>query len=229
MQIESSESNEMAKKRERDVRQEVDIAIAEPRIVRMRTLPEMRVTTYLTPELMEKLERQTRGKGVNRSEIIRNALTKHFEGSNSEIKADDGKIVVRSTRQTIFQIAVVLNALEEALDYDPKRHHNQPPPALRIDNPNYLAELQSLVAELRRLNDNLEGSKQSPTKRTRAPKKEIAKSAIDLRKHLNTFLSKYAATVGTGAGVLTVGALATLLYQLGMPEEVFSQILKKIK
>jgi hypothetical protein len=42
------------------------------------------------------------------------------------------------------------------------------------------------------------------------------------------FLNKYSATLGYGTGVMTLGLIATLLYQLGAGEAVFDHVLKKI-
>jgi hypothetical protein len=166
--------------------------------------------------------------GISKSSLMRQALQQYLgEKASPTIRSRNGKIIVRNTTQVLFYSRVVLTAVQDALDYDPQRD-NHPPPTLRIEGVDYLKELRSLVIELRRLNDNLEEAKSASPKRFSKPTKTVEKSAIDLRKHLNTFLNKYASTLGTGAGIVTVGALAALLYQLGIPETVFAQILKKI-
>jgi hypothetical protein len=166
--------------------------------------------------------------GISKSSLMRQALQQYLgEKASPTIRSRNGKIIVRNTTQVLFYSRVVLTAVQDALDYDPQRD-NHPPPTLRIERVDYLKELRSLVIELRRLNDNSEEAKSASPKRFSKPTKTVEKSAIDLRKHLNTFLNKYASTLGTGAGIVTVGALAALLYQLGIPETVFAQILKKI-
>jgi hypothetical protein len=120
----------------------------------------------------------------------------------------------------MFHSKLLIGAFKEALDYDEYRHHNQPPPALRLEDEEYLDELRRLVTELKQMNSFLAGLV--------ASKRAIGTPPIQLRKHLNTFLDKYASTLGHGAGVMTLGLIATLLYQLGAGDAVFDHLLKKI-
>jgi transcriptional regulator with XRE-family HTH domain len=127
---------------------------------------------------------------------------------------------IRSKTQVVFYSKLIVYALEEALDTTShERHHNKPPPDLVVDDEKYLQELRNLVAELKRLNDLLETHSLKST-----PKKPV----IELRKHLNTFLNRWAGTVGVGAGVMTLGAIAALLHQLGMDDAIFEQLQKKL-
>jgi hypothetical protein len=66
---------------------------------------------------------------------------------------------------------VLIEALQDALDYHPNRHHNRPAPDLRIsDDQQFIEELRSLVRELKRLNDLLEANKP----RVAAARKEVS-------------------------------------------------------
>ncbi len=179
---------------------------------------------------MEALEKLAASTNTNKAKIVRDAITAMLQSSDrpTPIKTRKGKIVVRSVPQAIFLSKLVIATIDEALEYDPTRHHNQPPPALWIEEPDYLSGIKQLVGELRRLNLNLEAIKTLKSLNPALPENEVEKSAIDVKKHVNKFLDKYASALGTGTGVLTVGLLATLLYQLGVPETVFEHILKKI-
>jgi phage shock protein A len=74
----------------------------------------------------------------------------------------------------------------------------QPSPASAVNRESdYLNEVRTLVAELKRLNENLEAlakeqarveTKSSPKRKKAAPKKEAEKSAVEVSKHVNTFL-----------------------------------------
>src|SRR5262249_25855061 len=64
---------------------------------------------------------------------------------------DEIKIKIKSRSQVIQYSMILICALEEIVDYDPARHHNRPPPELRIEDKDYLREIQNLIAELRTL------------------------------------------------------------------------------
>lgn len=127
---------------------------------------------------------------------------------------------VRNKRQVLFYSKLIIYSLEDALSSIDDRHHNNPPSDLIIEDESYLAELRALVVELKRLNELLEAKRSNRA----VPKKPI----IEVKKHLNTILSKWAGTVGVGAGVMTLGAMATLLHQLGASDVIFDQLLKRL-
>jgi hypothetical protein len=134
-------------------------------------------------------------------------------------------IVIRDKAQVLQYSRIVIAALEEIVEYDPKQHHNRPPPQLRIEDEAYLQDIQRLIAELTRLNDLLE-SKQ--------PRKTATKRAlINVRKHFDTFFGKLASsfgtTLGTGAGGLLIGSVAALLYQAGFDGGLVMQILSHFR
>ncbi|WP_439360534.1 hypothetical protein [Bradyrhizobium sp. DASA03007] len=139
--------------------------------------------------------------------------------------------VVTRKKQVIFFSKLFIAALEEAIEYDPQRHHNQPPPPLRLDDADYLAEIRTLITELKRLNDNLEEASQAVSKRkpqrTPAKRKAAENSAIEVSKHVNTFLNKYASALGTGAAVLTIGTAGALLHQLGVPFDFIAKAVRR--
>ena len=121
--------------------------------------------------------------------------------------------------EVIRQTKALIIVLEEALDFDPVRGHNQRPPALWSDDPSYLKDVDALVVELRRLNSLLEAK--------RPRKKEAERAVIDLTQHLDTFLKNYAAWFGRGAAALTVGSIASLLHYAGLDPTAVWSIIKR--
>jgi hypothetical protein len=127
------------------------------------------------------------------------------------------QVTITNPTEVIRHTKILIIALQETLDYDPVRAHNQRPPALWNDDPSYLNDVNSLVIELRRLNSLLEAK--------RPLKKEANRAVIDLAGHFNRFLRSYAVTLGTGAGVLTLGVIADLLRHAGVdPTAVWSEV-----
>jgi hypothetical protein len=142
------------------------------------------------------------------------ARTRRKRSASARTKRD----VITNPVEVIRHSQILIIALQEALDYDPVRGHNQQPPALWIDNPSYLTDVNSLVIELRRLNSLLEAK--------RPRKKEAKRAVIDLAGHLNRFLRSYATTLGTGAGVLTLGVIADLLRHAGLDPTALWSVVK---
>ena len=119
--------------------------------------------------------------------------------------------------EVIRQTKALIIVLEEALDFDPVRGHNQRPPALWSDDPSYLKDVDALVVELRRLNSLLEAK--------RPRKKEAERAVIDLARHFDKFLHAYASWFGKGTALLTVAVIANLLQHAGLdPTAVCSAI-----
>ena len=126
-------------------------------------------------------------------------------------------LIVRNRKEALRYSLLLIDVLQEALDYDPLRQNNQVRPDLRInDEPAFLQELHSLIAELRRLNDLLAAEIVS----TRKAKKEV----VHFAKHVNTFLDSYASALGKGAGCITIMGAAGLLYQTGIAKEFIDKI-----
>jgi hypothetical protein len=119
--------------------------------------------------------------------------------------------------EVIRQTKALIIVLQEALDYDPVRGHNQSPPVLWSDDPSYLNDVKALVVELRRLNSLMEAK--------RPRKKEAERAVIDLARHFDKFLHAYASWFGKGTALLTVAVIANLLQHAGLdPTAVCSAI-----
>jgi hypothetical protein len=117
-------------------------------------------------------------------------------------------VVIRNKREVLLHSSILLKALEEAYNYKPRRQGNQPEPELLtdlgLDDKASRADIKELIEQLKQLNAHL------------ASRKPAANDDIKkLKKHLHTFLDQYAKTVGTGAGILTIGAVLSLLTYLG--------------
>ena len=129
--------------------------------------------------------------------------------------------------RALVQLTVLIETFSEAAEYDPLlRHHNQPPPELWVNNSAYLVDLRSLLAELRRLNDNLEKlveakAKQAPPQTA----KEVGIVAMASRK----FVEAYAGELGKRAGSLTALGLAGLLGYVGAEAGAIDAIFEAIK
>src|SRR5258707_496421 len=94
----------------------------------------------------------------------------------------------------------LVTALQEALDYDPLRHHNQQPPPLYSDDPNYLKHIAELTSELKRLNNLLESTIQGQARK---------KSADATSEYLLLFLKNFLPAAGKSSGhAIGVGAAA---------------------
>jgi hypothetical protein len=130
-------------------------------------------------------------------------------------------IKIKSRSQVVQYSNILIAALEEVVDYDPARHHNRPPPELRIDDEGYLTEIRNLIAELRTLNSLLETTRRQP--------KKASDAVVKLTRHFDTFLSCYAKSLAKGAGWLTIGVIASLLYQAGIGQEIIDHILSYAK
>lgn len=214
-----------------DQRREVDEAIRErPFASYERAIDERpRVTTNLDPSVKDALDRIALGQGRTKSEVVREAIEKLvIDAQEKPVTLTNDRVVIQSPQEIILYSTMMISALEEALDYSVERHHNHPPPPLLIESKEYLDEIRILVAELKRLNDNLERAAKEPKKPKRTPK-EVQKSAVDVKKHLNSFLDKYAQSLGKGAAALTIGTASALLVRFGIPPEAFSAILKNLK
>jgi hypothetical protein len=128
--------------------------------------------------------------------------------------------------RAMVQLTVLIETFAEAAEYDPSRHHNRPPPDLWLNNTEYLGDLRALLAEMRRLNDNLE--KLAASNGNKAPPettKEVGIFASAGRK----FFEAYAAELGKRAANLTALTLAGLLGYLGAEAGAIDAIFEAIK
>ncbi|SEN89946.1 hypothetical protein SAMN05443254_11388 [Bradyrhizobium sp. OK095] len=188
-----------------------------------------RIVVYVNDQLLTALDKHAQRKDQTRAQAALEALQLYLKngGNRSSIATEQGTVVIRSVRQALFHSRLVIAAFDEALEYDVLRQHNEPPPLLLLDSPDYLDEIRKLVVELRHLNSYLETVRRFPKRR--AEDTTVLRGPVaSTKRHINTFLGRYASTLGHGAGILTVGALVTLLYQLGLPETVFEQLIRKL-
>jgi hypothetical protein len=130
-------------------------------------------------------------------------------------------VKIKNRSQVIQYSRTLIAALNEVLDYDRERHHNQPPPELLIEDADYLREIRNLVAELRTLNSFLESS--------RRPAKKTSQAVGRLANHFDNFLKSYGKSLGKGAGWLTIAVMASLLSQTGLGQDVVANILSHAK
>lgn len=188
-----------------------------------------RITTNINEAELDALEKLLQENGQTKAEFVR-ALIQDAIDPDGPLADPVRRDQIARSSTIIFYSRLFISALEEAINYDPMRHHNQPPPPLRLEDSDYLKEIRALTTELKRLNDNLEAAATAQAKpaakKARVPRKAVEKSAIKVKQHLNTFLNKYASALGTGAAALTIGTAGALLYQLGVPLDF---ILKHVK
>jgi hypothetical protein len=104
----------------------------------------------------------------------------HETGERKNAKEDrrKGKVRPRRTpqeatpiKETVIKIRIrsqvnqYSRVLIAALDYDHRRHLNQPPPELRIDDDGYIREIRNLIAEFQTLNLLLKAKRRDPKRR----------------------------------------------------------------
>jgi hypothetical protein len=168
-----------------------------------------RITINLSGEIAQQINNLASTQGSSKNSLVLSILEKSFEAAPTNPAIQNREVLLRYSR-------IIIDALQEAHDYDTLRQHNQPPPDLWIDDETYLQELKNLIAELKRLNDLLE--------RPRPSARETKRAVSGLSKHFDTFLSNYAKGLGAGAAGLTIGAMAALLYQAGAGKDIIDAI-----
>jgi hypothetical protein len=200
-----------------------------------------RVSLTLPSQLVDQLQRAAAQRGTSLSEAmtIVAAAAVHdmrrinfkpmYSGPSAmdrlkkilEAEKKPKPLTAKDRRQVIYLSRAIIEALQEALDYDPIRNHNQPPPPLRLDDAKYLREIRTLIAELRRLNELL-------AKPSTSVKRRVGK-ASKIGEHFNEFFKSYAGALGKGAAGLTIGAAAALLLQTGVAQPLIDSIWKHWK
>src|ERR1043166_6263692 len=139
--------------------------------------------------------------------------------SNRDRSLSTKKKAVRSSyiknRRVILRYSeIIITALQQVLNYDPIRQHNQPPPDLWIEGDEYLDQVRSLILELQRLNSLLEA--------TRPPKQETRRQVVHLAKHFDKVLGTYSSAMGKVAAGLTGGVVLALLSQTGIGQDALA-------
>lgn len=170
-----------------------------------------RITVNLTGEMAELVNAIAIRDGSSKNRIVHAALEQSLGRAAS---ARTNPIIIQNRDEIIGYSRILIDALQEALDYDAFRQHNRVPPALRLDESEYLSELRALVAELQKLNSLLEEAKVVSATTT----------ATKLGKHFDKFFESYAGALGKGAAGLTIGVVAMLLAKAGVAQPLIDAV-----
>ena len=133
------------------------------------------------------------------------------------------KPLIRNRTQALHHLEALLAAFGEVDEFQLRRLGNQRPPALWLDDPKYLSDLQLLLGDLRALRELLQDD--SAAKGKTAIKRAISVVASATPK----FIEGYAHALGTGAAALTIGAAGALLFQLGLGKEVLAPLWERLR
>jgi Arc/MetJ-type ribon-helix-helix transcriptional regulator len=180
------------------------------------------ITITMPRRDLDTIERLARQGHVTNGDVLKRALGAYFKTANSRGKKSattGGPATARPIKnkaQVLIQSRLIVASLEEILEYRPQ-HHNRPPPDLWMEDSAYLQEVKNLVAELRILNAHLAAAKFN--------KRKTQQSALRVGKRFDTFLHHYSASLGKGAGYLTIAAFAGLLFHVGVGPEFIGKIL----
>jgi hypothetical protein len=120
-------------------------------------------------------------------------------------------ITIANRREAIEASRLLIAAFQEAADYDQKRHHNQSPPALWVDDDRYLLDVREIVADLHKIVELLEASK--PVRAT-----PVRKTA----RRFGKFIDAYQSTLGHGVAALTAAGIGGWLLHFGVLPSEFS-------
>jgi hypothetical protein len=124
-------------------------------------------------------------------------------------------------RQSVMlQSNALIIAIEDALSYDPGRHHNQYP-LLRIEDERYLTDLRKILTELKRLNQFLE-QMQTPSAATSSLSRQLAKN-------FQKFADNYIPLLAKGTAALTIASMAALLAHLGVGSEELDKVASALR
>ncbi len=185
-----------------------------PQARRIQSTVPGRITINLSGTTAKMIERLARQQRRSKNQIVESLIGQTTENNTARAPA-----VVRNKQQILYYSHILIEALQEALNYDPLRDHNQASPELRIEDRTYLEELRSLVTELQRLNDLLAHRNVS----------QQNSQVINLGKHFDKFLESYASALGKAAAGLTAAAVAGLLYQAGVGDDLINHIWHHVK
>ena len=193
-----------------------------------------RVTLDLNAETIANLDalKQIHGKVTN-TDAVRQALRHHRETleavNGPEVEKVESPLknatlsktasLAKNRKEIITYSTVLIEALQEAIDYNPSRQHNQETPPLFVDNQKYLSDISALTKELRKLNKLLEGTT-----------KDIAKnkSAKTVADYIHLYFANYIPTLGKGSAYLTLGVMAALLHNLGFDNAIAAAVMSKL-
>ena len=188
-----------------------------------------KLTLDLNAETIDNLDTLKRALGgETNTEIIRQALRLRREMLDPEVAEKASRAIDRKkgskpspaaltgNRREIMRYAgSLITALQEALDYDPLRHHNQQPPPLYSDDRGYLKHIAELTSELKRFNNLLESTSQ-----VRARSSSANATSDYLHLFLKSFLPAAGKSsghaIGVGAAALAIGIVHALLLAMGV-------------
>ena len=138
------------------------------------------------------------------------------------VKAKRRTVVIRNKTQVIREAGVLIAVLDDALGYQPRDGSNLLPPELwhqlNLADPESFALISDFVEQLKKFNAFLESDRK---------KGSNAKIVAELQKVGLKVLKTYGNTVAVGAGLLTIGALCTLLQHVGLGEVVDNALIWK--
>ena len=184
-----------------------------------------RSNIFLTERDLARVQQLSRDSHSPISTVIGDALDRYIseeaeQSASPTLGPIQGRIQIEDRNDILRYSNAIIVALRETLDYDAKRHHNRPPPILRLDDAGYLAEVGSLVIELGRLNDLLERSSKASV---------VREEASRFGMHFDKFLGSYADALGKGAAGLTIAGVVAILYRLGVSKELVDTIWEHLK
>ena len=175
-----------------------------------------RITVNLTGEMAELVNAIALRDDTSKNSVVLAALEQTIGRAAAGLGTG---IVIQNRKELISYTGILIDALQDALDYDSLRQHNYPPPDLRINDSQYLDELRKLIAELQRLNTLLEEIKPTAAKT----------AATKVGKHFDKFFESYASALGKGAAGLTIGVVAILLAKAGVAQPLIDAIWGHLK
>ena len=139
----------------------------------------------------------------------------------SKAAKPNGTLVVRNRRLAVENANVLIEVLEQVLEYTPRRGSNNPPPELWIDDKHHLDTMRDLVAELKKLNETIKASG-SPA--------AGVKASISLKQSAQKYIDSCAEVLGKTSGVaLTAALTGAVLYFAGVNVETVSKFYNMFK
>jgi len=128
---------------------------------------------------------------------------------------------VRNRKLAVQNAIVLMDVLQQVVDYKHRPGDNRPPPGLWVDDREYLDMLRELLEELKKLNAALQAS---------GSKGSTAKASISFTRSAQKFLDAAAVSAGKATGPLIIGALAgSIVYFAGVSLGAVSSLYKGSK
>jgi hypothetical protein len=195
------------------------------------------VSTTVEQDVQLALELLSAKRKQSIPELLRQAIDDFVIDAQeqSAVTPSNDKVVLDNPADIIVFSRLLVDAAREAIEYTDGAAYGRnapPPPFLPKDyTPEYVQELRRLVEELERLNKNLEVAMSAPTasRRKRSTTRAAKDSAVDVKRHINTFLETYSKSLGKGAAALTIGTCSALLIRFGVAPEVLTALINGLK